>query len=346
MQTFNKHIIQEGEKLADIEELYNIPKHDIVIFHNKHTRFENHIFLDISHQKELALPRNAVLNKNKLVQFSSGNTLGFRPKNSFYKYGIVINIENGEKHNELKYEASVRWIKTESNLQYFEVDRISKIYLNQEEVNEIADLLAYKSSKVLFPLQISVDKTGKYFAVENFEVFQKRWNGVKEEIYKEFEGELVDNYLHKMEEIVVNQPELITMLLEKDYFLRTLFFGVNVDYGKTYECKIENTFPVVGNVMEPNFSLTLEIDPVLDDYGLINIEGSGTLNDERSKEDIINGSPFSFIIEEKPVMNEEGKIRLQYYLNSKTGMPESVYLESSIMLAEQRKISVSVSKIE
>ena len=59
---------------------------------------------------------------------------------------------------------------------FFEIDRTSKLYLNEEEVNEIADLLAYRTSKVLYPLHISTDEHGQFEGVENAEAFQKMAN--------------------------------------------------------------------------------------------------------------------------------------------------------------------------
>ena len=70
------------------------------------------------------------------------------------------------------------------------------------------------------------------------------------------------------------------------------------------------TFPVVDNAIEPSYKLTLETDPVKGETGLITIEGSGKLYEERNIDDFIRRSPFSLIIEDDPVMNEEGHFRL------------------------------------
>jgi hypothetical protein len=344
MQKFNIHTVQKEETLKSIATLYNLDKDALKLFHNNHSGVKDMILIDLTDQKELFLPRTAVTDKNKLVPFGRGNSLVFQPENSLYRYGVSINIENNGQENELKYETSVRWLKTENKLHFFEIDRTSSLYLNEEEVNEIADLLAYKTSKVLYPLQISIDEQGKFNDVENLSIFKERWTAVKEEVYKEFEGETVDSYCEKIEKIIY-EPDAISLYLKNDYFIRTLFFGIYQRFGQEYQTEITETFPVVNNAVEPKYKIKLEIDPLKDEYNLVNIAGEGKLNDERTAYDFINRSPFSMIIEDNPVMNHEGNFRLAYYLNGETLLSESLYLECDIDLKKKKKISVIIAML-
>lgn len=345
MENFNKHTIQKDETLKSIAALYDFAEEDLKMFHNNNCTVQDIILINLRQQKELFIPRTAVVDKSKLVSFQSGNQLQFQPENSFYQYGAIITIENGDRKNEIKYETSVRWLKTENRLHFFEIDRTSKIFINEEEVNDIADLLAYKTSKVLYPLEISVDQNGKFNSVENLSIFKERWDAIKEEIYKEFEGEVVEEYLVKIEE-KIEEPEIISHLIKNDFFIRTLFFGVYQKFGKDFRIEGLESFPVLDNSIEPVYTIKLEIDPLKDDYNLVNIEGNGILNEERSVHDFINNAPFSFLMEEVPVINKNGDFRVQYYLDGKTNLPESMYLECNIVLEQRKKVSVVVAKIE
>lgn len=344
MQDYNIHIIQPEEALESIATLYQLDKNDIKFFHNNRCTTRDQILIGITHQKELFLPRTAVVDKNKLVNFSTGNSIEFNPEKLDQKYGVSINIAHGEKSNELKYEAHVKWLKFENNYHFFEIDRVSKIFINDEETNNIADLLAYKASKVLYPLQVSVDKKGKFNQVENLEVFKQRWSEITAEIYKEFEGEIVDLYLQKMQQMI-ESPEMISYFMKNDYFLRTLFFGIYQKFGSNYRIQGQESFPIVKNSIEPNFEIKLEIDPLKDEYDLIQIVGMGNLNDERTNYDFINESPFSFIIDENPKINTNGNFRVVANLNGRNALPESLYLECDIMLHKKKKISVVISTI-
>lgn len=344
MKKFNIHSVQKNENLKSIAALYGMETDALKLFHNNHCPVKDMILIDLTRQKEIFIPRTAVADKNELVKFGRGNRLVFKPENSFCKYGVVITLETGNHPNELKYETSVRWLKYENRLHFFEISRTSDLYLNQEEVNEIADMLAYKTSKVLYPLQVSVDEYGEFNAVENAASFKERWDKVREEVYKEFDGEVVDEYCRKIEEIIYEE-DVINLYLKNDYFLRTIFFGIYQSFGESCQLEIEKSFPIINNPIEPKYKIHLETDPVKDEYDLVNIAGEGKLNDERSVSDLINEYPFSMIITDDPVINEEGYFRIQYYLNGETLLPESLYLECSIILLEEKKISVVVTAI-
>lgn len=345
MQKFNKHNIQPGETVKSIANLYDLTEESLKFFHNNHCKVEDNILIHLTKQKELFLPRTAVVDKNKLVKLGHGNRLVFQPENSLLEYGVMITIENNEKKNEIKYNTSVRWVKYENGFHFFEIDRISNLFLNDEEVNEIADLLAYKTSQVLYPMQISVDQQGKFSNVENTDVFKERWSDIKDEVYKEFEGEIVDEYCQKIEK-VLDEPNSLFIFIKNDYFIRTLFFGIYQKFNQDYLTEMTETFPVINNAIEPSFKIEVEIDPLKDDYDLINISGNGKLYDERSRYDFINGAPFSLIIEENAVMNDDGNFRLQYFLNGETQLSESLYLECDINLERRKKISVVVAVID
>ncbi|WP_223559941.1 hypothetical protein [Chryseobacterium lathyri] len=344
MQKFNIHTVQKGESLKSISLLYNLDAGALKLFHNNHCNVKDMILIELTGQKEIFLPRTAVTDKNRLVKFGQANSLIFQPENSFSRYGVTVTIENNDHKNELKYETSVRWLKKENKLHFFEIDRTSNLYLNEEEVNEIADLLAYKTSKVLYPLQISVDEQGKFNAVESFSVFKERWAAVKEEVYKEFEGETVDTYCEKIEKII-DEPDVISLYLKNDYFIRTLFFGVYQSFGQNYETKLMESFPVVDNPVEPKYEIKLEIDPLKGESGLVNVEGEGRLNDERSIYDFVNKAPFSMIIEDNPEMNHEGNFRIVYYLNGQNLLVKSMYLECDIQLEKKKKIAVVIAML-
>ncbi|MCJ7932866.1 MAG: hypothetical protein MUW56_04350 [Chryseobacterium sp.] len=344
MQRFNKHIIQENETLKSIAALYRLDADTLKLFHNNHCEVKDMILIELTGQQELFVPRTAIADTEKLVRFGRGNSLIFQPANSFCRFGVIINIEKGSCKNELKYETSVRWMKTEKKLHFFEIDRTSNLFLNEEEVNDIADVLAYKTSKVLYPLQISVDEHGKFNAVENLSVFKERWPAVKEEVYKEFDGETVDRYCGKIEKIIFD-PDAISLYLKNDYFIRTLFLGIYQSFGQHYQAEGTETFPILNNPVEPKYKIKLEIDPLKDEYDLVCITGEGKLNEERTVHDFINNSPFSLMIDDHPVVNDKGSFRIRYYLNGETQRPESMYLECSIMLEEEKKISVVVAAI-
>ncbi|TLX25455.1 LysM peptidoglycan-binding domain-containing protein [Chryseobacterium indologenes] len=344
MQKFNIHTVQENDTLKSIAALYGIDKDALKLFHNNLCSVRDMVLIELTGQKEIFIPRASAVDQDKKVPLGRANSLVFNPAKIYRKYGAVVTIENGDHLNELKYEVSVRWIRSERRQHYFEINRISKIYLNEEEVNEIADMLAYQTSKVLYPLQISTDEHGKFKTVENLSVFKERWPAVKEAVYKEFDGETVDRYCRQIEK-VLDAPETLNLYLKNDYFIRTLFYGIYQSFGEDFSIEEIQSFPITDNPIEPKYKIKLELDPLKDDHNLIRIDGTGKLHEERSASDFMNGAPFSMIIDDEPVMNDNGEFRVRYYLDEKTIFPESMYLESSILLRQEKKISVSIAAL-
>ncbi|MCW3162489.1 LysM peptidoglycan-binding domain-containing protein [Chryseobacterium oryctis] len=357
MTNHHIHTIQKGDTLQSVSKQYGISAEELRNYHNRYCELPDLLNREIEHQKELIVPKlgqegnseeTPKEKERKKVSFAPNNKLSYSPVNTHYKYGVMIILENGEDKNELKYETSVKWLQKYGDFHIFEIDRTSKIYINKEEVNDIADLLAYETSKVLFPMHIVVDEDGNWEEVAKYNKYPERWKAIKSNLQKEFEGEMVENYFQKIEKIL-ETPEQINFYMLGDFFLRTLFLGYCFNYGKDFTAEKHITFPIVENGIEPRYKIQAKVDPYLDEYNLINIELEGVLDDERSKEDFINERPFAFnnnYEKQKDIDNRSlGEIAIQGFLNPKSGIPEALHLECSIELDETKKITVVIANL-
>ncbi len=355
MSNHHSHILQQGDTLETVAEQYNITPEELRRYHNTYAELGDLLGSEVTHQKELIVPKpkpednseeTPKEKERKKVSFAPNNKLVYSPVNTHYKYGVMITLENGEEKNELKYETSVKWVQKYGDFHIFEIDRTSKLYINEEEANDIADLLAYETSKVLFPMHLMVDEDGNWEEVAKCNIYPERWKTVKIHLQKEFEGEMVENYFQKIEEIL-ETPEQINIYMTGDFFLRTLFLGFCINYGKDFTKEKHIGFPVIENPIEPVYKINFKIDPYLDDYNLINVEMQGILEDERSQGDFINGSPFPFEENEETERkkNDFGNFEAQAFLNPNSCIPEAVHLECSIDLEETKKVSVVIANL-
>jgi len=354
MKTNHYHFFKKGDTLKTVAKKYNITAEELRRYHNTYCELPDFLETEITHQQKLIVPKPKSENNSeetpkekerKKVSFTSNNKLVYSPVNTHYKYGVMITLENGEEKNEIKYETSVKWVQKYGDFHVFEIDRTSKIYINEEEANDIADLLAYETSKVLFPMHLMVDEDGNWEEVAKYNKYPERWKFVKKHLHKEFEGEIVENYFQKVEKIL-ETPEQINFYMLGDFFLRTLFLGYCFSYGKDFTVEKHITFPIVENGIEPRYKVQAKADPHLDEYNLINIEMEGILDDERSQADFINGNPFAFDIEEKDKETESfGDLSVQVFLNPNSCIPEAIHLECSIDLEETKKVSVVIANL-
>lgn len=354
MSKHHYHIVQKGDTLQSVAKQYNTTAEELRSHHNKYCPLPNLLNLEIEYQKELIVPKHKKEGTieevpqekaRKKVSFAPNNNLVYSPVNTHYKYGVMITLENGEEKNELKYETSVKWMQKHGDYHIFEIDRTSKIYINEEETNDIADTLAYETSKVLFPMHLMVDEDGNWEEVAKYNKYPERWKTVKKHLQKQFEGEMVESYFQKIEKIL-ETPEQINFYMLSDFFLRTLFLGYCTHYGKELIAEKHITFPIIENGIEPRFKIQAKANPYLDEYNLINVEMEGVLDDKRSQSDFINGNPFAFETEEeKKEIQPFGDISVQAFLNPNSGIPEAVHLECSIDLEETKKVSVVIANL-
>ena len=344
MSTHKLHIVQKGETLQSIAEKYHISVEALRRYHNTYCELSDLIEEKLTHHKKIFIPQVVPENTNENIATTTVKKpiLSYAPHHCRYQYGVTITIEEAGKKDELKYEVGVKWVQKYEEYHIFEIDRNSKIYINEEETNLIADVLAYKTSKVLYPMHILVSDKAELVDIATYNKYRERWKTVKEEVLKEFTGEVVTSYLKKIED-VLKEPSLLMLYLSGDFFLRTLFLGYSENFTQNNIFEKDIHYPIVENAKEPNYKAQLKLAETLDEYNLLHIEIKGSLDDKRSKEDFING--YLFPNEEEGVIGtkSEGQLYGSYFLNPNNGMPEALQLEVSIGLATEKKVTVMIA---
>ena len=344
MPVYKLHIVQKGETLQSIAEKYHISVETLRRYHNTYCELSDLIEGKLTHHKKIFIPQVVPENTNENIVTTTAKKpiLSYTPHHCRYQYGVTITIEEAGKKDELKYEVGVKWVQKYEEYHIFEIDRNSKIYINEEEANLIADVLAYKTSKVLYPMHILVNDKAELVDIATYNKYRERWKTVKEEVLKEFTGEVVTSYLKKIED-VLKEPNLLMLYLSSDFFLRTLFLGYSENFTENNIFEKDIHYPIVENAKEPNYRAQLKLAEALDEYNLLHLEIEGTLDDERSKEDFINGYLFPNEEEGVSATKSEGQLYGSYFLNPNNGMPEALQLEVSISLATEKKVTVMIA---
>ena len=186
MPNHNSHIVQKGETLQSIAEKYHISVEALRRYHNTYCELSDLIEEKLTHHKKIFVPQSVPENTNENVATTAKKPiLSYTPHHCRYQYGVIITIEEAGKKDELKYEVAVKWVQKYEEYHIFEIDRNSKIYINEEETNLIADVLAYKTSKVLYPMHILVSDKAELVDIATYNKYRERWKTVKEELLKE-----------------------------------------------------------------------------------------------------------------------------------------------------------------
>lgn len=193
-------------------------------------------------------------------------------------YGLRLELFVEEKIHEIKYELQVERIEnTLENLACFTVDRISPVYINETEPDLLADQLAYKVSNVFYPMTVVLDFEGKVAEIQNLENIRHKWKKVKADIYNTFEGDVLDEYVNRMEKNIHDPFILNLALKDQDWFLNAFFLPIYKNYNLSNQPKSSLYFPILP-FRNINYTSSFDLNPYYNDLGMIEINVNGEID--------------------------------------------------------------------
>jgi hypothetical protein len=346
---YKTYKIKKGDTIVSVATELGITVKEARNFHNIFSKEDEVIIDDFPSQlKELYVYpyiRELTKDKQPLAKFE-GYKLSFLPTKKKLNYGVMYTITEGEKEsNTIKYEASVEYKGADKNGFYYTIDRLSNTFVNDEETSSIAEELAEKVARVIYPLVIVTNETGKWITIDNFKDIQKRWEKVKKSILNEYEGDWVEEYLELTAESLEEESSLVQSL-SNDWFLTAYFGGLYTYYTQYFKFQNILTFPIIANINPLVYEVEHSTDEYLDEYRQLVIDQKGVLVDERAKADIENQLNFPYYGLYPDAPKAKGEFKAKYFLNENDNNIESLYLDCSIVLDKPKRIEVVVSLIQ
>lgn len=323
--------IKEGDTLHKVANELKLDPLEIRHYHNIYSEIEDVIQKDFpSHLKVLILQteKDRLETKakkdeaEKIVTLSSTNfNLVFRPEELKREYQVKYTIEKGENIDTMRQEMSIKRLLTKGiEYFYFEIDAVSKLYLNGTEVDGLAVELAENTAQILYPLQIVVDDNGKWRDIYNFEEIQKRWETKKQDLLDYYEGDTTDQYIAIVDKTLQSKGKLVNRLAG-NWFLRAFFNGIHIDYTEKLEIEKNVFFQPIAKTEDLAFLISQKIEPLTDDFNRIIVTQKGSLLDE-------------YI---------DGMYDATYFLNPNNHNIEQLSLECLIEMEPSQKIRIEVS---
>jgi hypothetical protein len=345
---FTAYKIKTEDTLQSLSAKLNISLQELRNFHNLYAKQEELISIDLHKGLEFlyiypTFEIEAIENVPK-VTFIADSILQFQPKKIDDRFGVMHTITEGDEINTIKFEISIKFVKTIEKFPIFEVNRLSEVFVNDEEVNTTADQLAAKCSEILYPLHVVTNDTGQWIGVNNFKDIQERWQKLKIDLEEEYQGEWFQDYVSQMDDSMQDE-ESLTHTLKGDWMLFTYFNAVFLDYTKAFELKRELHFPFIKNAPPVKFSVNQSITKYLNEYNTGEITFEGHITDERSTIDIERGYLIPVYANEMgAIPTENGTVYGKYFF-SKSNKLETAYLSFEVQLEKLKKIETVVSKI-
>ncbi|WP_406824869.1 hypothetical protein [Pedobacter sp. KACC 23697] len=271
---------------------------------------------------------------NKKIYYSGVNALRLEwPADLSAHYGVLITFNEGEGNaNEVKYEVRVTRLKPGKTGQpLFQIDRISDVFINEIPPDLIADKLAYELGKVFYPLVITVNQNGGFQSIYNHEEILKRWQSVKKNVLDNFEGQLVEDYVCRMEKQLSNPDQITLAFVNNDWFIHTFFKPVYKEYGPHHATESLYKFPIARNFDVEGYLTQEEISSETNHFGAIELVHNGII---KPLEDEL------FI-----TYRHTGDYVGNYFLHPKNRRILSVVSDFSYRAQEESKVKIRITVI-
>ena len=347
---FKIYAIKEGDTLKSIATVFCKTQQEIKNFHNLFCEEKDFIYEDFPVRLEylnVYAYLDIFINDGRpKVAFESRQFLPYNPSCKKIIYSVMYTIFQDSKINTIEFESSVQNIEKLNSKQFlFEINRLSKVFINQEEANSMADELAEKVASTIYPLKVIVDISGKWIDVQNFEIILNRWKKNKKKILQEYQGDWVEKYLQLNDQTLSNKSNFI-QAISKDWFLTAYFAEIYVNYTAVLKINNEIKFPLLPQCDSLQYKVEQKIEMYRDETGRVTIEQAGHLNESRGKTDLENNLNYPYYFSSNPEQEKvDGLFTAKYFLDQENNI-ESIYLESSVELDILTKVQVIISSKE
>lgn len=329
--------IKKGDTLNSVALELGIEDRELRRYHNIYCAipdlieadFKSHLeFLILAPEKSADAIEEKVEKKREKVSLASNYRLPFSPERMDNSYKVKYTSKISDEIDVIELKINVKWIAVDANKYHlFEINRESDIYINGRLSDTMMSGLAVKTAEVLYPLKIVVDGSGKWIDIYNYSEIDNRWGKTKSEILDYYEGEVVESYIEHTEYVLENSERLLESL-RSDYFLRTFFNGIHVEYTADYGFQNDLLFPLEKET-ESVFRVQHKMAPNLDDAGFIKIEQKGNYID----------SGFGFLYGYTP---QKVNYSAVYALNSDNYTIERMNIECNIENDKSMKTIIAI----
>lgn len=260
-------------------------------------------------------------------------------------YGYVLTINSGRKKNTIKYEVDITYLQTTpQQTRIFEIERTSRVYINDMEPDLLFDKLAYEVGSVFYPLKIEVSLDGSFLSVKNQDEIRKRWDTERGKITNYFKGERAERYCQLMDKVIVDD-ERLNQALKADCLIAAYFSPIYKSY--TPELTIEEIhhYLLINKIAPIRFSVKQQVNPYLNGLNGIELWHTGIVADERSKDDLQHKRNFALSKSiDEAAESVKGKYTARYILHNHIKTIRAINAEWT--LDTNNKLNINVSLYE
>lgn len=345
------YVIKSGDTPESVALKFGIDPFDLRNSHNRFCPlkdaigpvFPHHLKFLILKPEEVILTDEEKEKNRKKVVFNDGlHKLSLNYSHGENTYGVFYTIKNGTETQTIQQKLNVKWKAKNEGYNFYEVNRIGKIYINDTEATTMVDEIAEQASAALYPLLAVVDENGQWVYINNFNKIQERWTEVKKKIRKYYKGTDVEKYFSIYDKNLEDSTTLY-LSLSKDWFLNAFFNAIHIQYPEILSVKQHMMFPFLAKCEDIQYNVEQKLDEYLDVDKFIVIDINGQLDDERTKTDF--EQELNIPVKEYSEQKAAGAYRAKYFLNPNTYLPESLMITCDLLLDIPQKYTITISNL-
>lgn len=230
MNNFRKYKVQKGETIEAIATKIGIPAFDLRAYHNRYCELSDlvELGLPIKWAEYILLPplesnsdtQISEIDNPKKVKLGYDNSLHLIVENDIkQEYGtIILYKENGRLTNKVHFTSQIEFLRRDHD--FFIVEyHINQVYINNKEPEMVIEQLADKTSKILYPIVMSLNMNGEIHEILNIDAIQQRWQNLKPSILEYYKGgDVITKLLSSFETIIKSAPLLKRNLMENPFY--------------------------------------------------------------------------------------------------------------------------------
>lgn len=276
---------------------YEMTPEELIAFHNKHCSIQELLTLSLPKYVEyIYIPLDKFeVRDRKLLKIT---TLNLPIVSSEKTYGVVIKFL--PKDLQIHYRIKIK--RTPFHLELTK----EKTYVNNQKIEQTIEQLFEKANNTLYPLQVSIEKSGALVKIVNTDDVEQRWkNDTFPKLKNYYQSETTDKILQQFDEVFRNLNQK-KHFLERNMFYKLFFLPIYQTYeGYKKESQLQIYHTDIAKQINYKIEYSLQKKLTRGDKILLKITG----------------------IEEENLLNEnrkKGKVELLYKLDKETKVIYSI----------------------
>lgn len=332
--------IKPGDTLKKIADQLNLSVAQIRKYHNQRCELDQLLSDEIRTKNEyILIPLVEVIadedtSKNDYpVVTNPDGSISMRLNQDKRSFTYTLNFTQDGELYILDYTMDVTMLKSIGDGFLFELDRRKPVYINREVSIDQIDNLSIITSETLYPLQLVVNAKGEVTEIYNYKEIQKRLNSTVIKIYREFEGDFINEYVDMLKDNMSDEA-WITQNVKNDLFIKNYFTSLyNRPADEHGVSKWVEPYPVVMDEIV-DYEMIQRLIHVTDEYNYIEISRHG---------EVIPDPNFN-IMDGIPPMS--GSFNANYYLNPRTYQIERLDVQYTFKQEQSLDVSLDIMNIE